>query len=210
MNETQLTDLEGDRLFNQCLRMRRSSRLRRWHTEPGMPAESVAEHSFGTALILAIIAPQASSACYQAALLHDLGEQGVGDIPVIAKWASPGLKSASDQLEERFLKQLGLTYPKLNEEELGWLHAADRLDLCFTVLEAMMAGIPDAFVIAQRIREGPSIASVLGVTRRSRQLFALWRQLTTEDITPPAAYQVLYRFMPVAIYEPESTDPPSP
>ena len=108
-----------------------AARVRRYHTVPQVGEQTVADHSFGVAVILAQMCPQEilSKGLLTAALLHDLCEDVTGDIPATAKWNYPGLKNVVDRVETDIALRRGITVG-LTTTELEWLKAADLLELC--------------------------------------------------------------------------------
>lgn len=88
----------------------RAGRVRRWHTNPGLE-QSVAEHSWGVAVLLLLENPDVSKDLLIAALLHDAHEVSFGDIPSPAKQAYPALVKAEGQDAFHFFARLGITDP---------------------------------------------------------------------------------------------------
>lgn len=105
--------------------------VRRFHTVPVTSHETVAEHSFGVAvMVLALTNNNASKNLMLAALFHDLAEQVTGDIPATAKWNHPTIKVAAQVAEHAFHTEHGLTVD-LSEREQLILKWADLLQLMF-------------------------------------------------------------------------------
>lgn len=84
-----------------------AGRVSRYHTAD-VPAQSLAEHSWGVAMICARIYPQGDgygplpARLLQAALLHDLAEVETGDVPAPTKWTNPHLDDELEDVETRF------------------------------------------------------------------------------------------------------------
>lgn len=77
--------------------------VRRFHTLPTIGSETVAEHSFGVAMLcVALTNGQPTVHLLKAALFHDLAEQFTGDVPAPTKWKHPFLKTVLEGIEEDF------------------------------------------------------------------------------------------------------------
>ena len=96
----------------------------RYHTVDLLKAETVGHHSHGVAMLCLLIDPNASRDLLVAALLHDLPEQGVGDIPSPVK-RKLQMKEELERLEAELLAEVGLEHPELTEEEHVVLKLAD-------------------------------------------------------------------------------------
>ena len=127
--------------YQNILNHRRSNNVLRFHTMPPIKPETVGHHSAGVAILCIVIAERKPSVqLLMAALLHDMHESMTGDIPAMAKWASPKLKAALEDLEHRFDKDF-LPFPSLlTGYEQRVLKQADMLDLCFKAREEMDLG----------------------------------------------------------------------
>lgn len=102
-----------------------SGKVRRWHTHPSLQ-QSVADHSWGVAVILSIINPEASKSLLIEALVHDCHELYSGDIPSPAK--NSQLRQWEGQLESDFRQRNNLPAPCLSEDDQRWLKLADLLE----------------------------------------------------------------------------------
>lgn len=71
---------------------------KRWHTHDTLRQQSVAEHSWGVALICSELMPDSLN-LMKAALYHDLAESKWGDTPYTTKRADPDLKRQVEALE---------------------------------------------------------------------------------------------------------------
>ncbi len=98
------------------------------HTCPSDAAQTIGHHSWGVAVILQYIYPDCSKAALLAALYHDVPEIETGDIPAMAKWASPELAAILGDLEERIERQLDI-HIDLAPEEAEAVKLADSIDL---------------------------------------------------------------------------------
>lgn len=111
-----------------------AGRVRRFHTVPSHPHQTVAEHSWGVAMILLFIYPGASASMLLVALTHDVGERVSGDAPGHAKWSNPDFARMIEAIEQRELERLNIPHPALPGSELtrvqvSALKCADLLDL---------------------------------------------------------------------------------
>ncbi|AHJ10538.1 hypothetical protein Spp001_30 [Shewanella phage Spp001] len=108
----------------------RSGGVERYHAQPDVPAQSTAEHMWGVAiLMLKFYGRDLSTKLLAAALTHDCGEVGIGDVPSPTKRASPEVKATFDRLEEEMLIKLGVNWVgTLSEEETIALKICDVLE----------------------------------------------------------------------------------
>jgi 5'-deoxynucleotidase YfbR-like HD superfamily hydrolase len=104
----------------------KSGYVTRFHANPDVPAETLAEHHARVAQILFAIC-QPSTELIFAALHHDCGELIVGDLPWPFKRANPELAAMHREAEDRALTGiLGRSF-RLSEREAGLLRLADRI-----------------------------------------------------------------------------------
>jgi 5'-deoxynucleotidase YfbR-like HD superfamily hydrolase len=111
----------------------RSGSVTRWHSNPDVPAQTLADHHGRVAQIVAFFWPDKPHLLYSA-LHHDCGELMVGDVSSPAKEANPKLKAVLEEAEAEARKEMGLkpfaaSYPALR--------FADRLEAyCYVSLHA--------------------------------------------------------------------------
>lgn len=111
-------------LFRQL----RAGYCHRWHANPELAGtETVAEHSARVARILLHFWPNASARLLTAALIHDDGEMGLGDVAGPAKRRDLELARRMDVAEAAQRRKLGLPEPVLDDFEARALHLADKL-----------------------------------------------------------------------------------
>lgn len=112
--------------------IRRGGGVRRYHTEPTIRQQNVAEHSWGVAQLVAEVYPNASSTLLLAALNHDVAEYYTGDIPAPVKWECPGIREYLDPIERRFWADVGGEYALTNHEYqiLKWCDSAELVLWC--------------------------------------------------------------------------------
>lgn len=108
-----------------------AGRVKRYHTTD-IPAQSLAAHSWGVALIVTKIYPkpmEPTGRLLMAALTHDLAESETGDIPAPLKWKSRSMDSLLDRLEKEFNVTNGIDWD-LTQAEKRLLQWADTFELC--------------------------------------------------------------------------------
>lgn len=108
--------------------LRRSGRVRRYHTEELLKPQDVAQHSYGVAWLCWWLTEGAASApLVLHALAHDAAEHGLGDIPSPTK-RELGIRHQVDAAEARLMALHGVVLPDLSEFETKVLKLADALD----------------------------------------------------------------------------------
>lgn len=86
----------------------RAGRVRRFHAQPLIGEQTVADHSWGVAMTVWQIAEDnLTKELLIAALTHDLAEVATGDTPAPAKWRWPKLKSVLEECEAEANSLLG-------------------------------------------------------------------------------------------------------
>lgn len=102
---------------------------RRWHRHPRLADthDPVGAHQGRVALLALILFPTAH-AVHRAAIMHDMGEAAVGDVPNPVKNRNPDLKLALDRIEAEAMSDLGLPSVALDERERDMLRLCDKLD----------------------------------------------------------------------------------
>lgn len=100
----------------------------RWHANPDLAhiRETLAEHHARVAQIILALHPAPSLKLIDAALHHDAGEPGIGDLTGPAKKQNPALAFALDCAEEAAREALGCNII-LEAEDRLWLKMADSL-----------------------------------------------------------------------------------
>ena len=116
--------------MTDILKTWQSGYIRRFHTTPHAVPQEIGTHAWGVAVLITLLHPNPRAELLKYALLHDTGEYCTGDVPSIAKWASPEVKKELDKLEERFLRGvLQLELPELDVYDKVWLKQCDMLDM---------------------------------------------------------------------------------
>lgn len=103
----------------------RSGSVARWHTNPDVPAQTLADHHGRVAQIILFFWPKAPPALLYAALHHDCGELIVGDVPSPTKRAHPELDRALAAAEAIACASMGVDAIDQTNERLRF---ADRLE----------------------------------------------------------------------------------
>jgi len=110
--------------------------VRRFHTVAdysGGVQQSVAEHSWGVALILKELCDRTRvdmpTALLFAALVHDAEEAYIGDMPAPTKWRFPALAAEMRVAEESVRRELRLEAANFPEPLIALLKWADGLEL---------------------------------------------------------------------------------
>lgn len=116
-------------LLHRMEMWRQGMGVRRFHTWPTVGEQTVGHHSCGVALVVVLCHPDPSSALLTAALVHDLSEGVLGDVPATTKWRSPLLQEEWHKLERQVDGAMGLlpTHP-LSDEDSYCLLAADAME----------------------------------------------------------------------------------
>ncbi len=152
-----------------------AGRVRRFHTVPSHPHQTVAEHSWGAVMILLYIYPGATASCVRYMLAHDLGERTTGDIPAHAKWANERFKAALEEVEDAELKRLGFDDSAIPLAEKAAMKCADLLDLLLFCRR--FPSDRDMAIICLRVEMylNEHVATLLEPYPRARELIA-WGQ----------------------------------
>lgn len=129
---------------------------RRWHTNPTLKDQDLAQHQWGVAMIIREIAP-GNLYLLEAALTHDLGESVTGDTPYLGKTKYPKLKEAADFAEAEFAVRHSIPYGvEFTDEEKHCLRWADMFEaLLFARREVAMGNqymqkVTDTAIMALR------------------------------------------------------------
>ena len=102
---------------------------RRWHRHAHLADthDPIAGHQGRVALLALMMFPTAH-ALHRAAIMHDMGEAAVGDVPNPVKNANPDLKRALDRIEAEAMVEIGLPGVDLDDRERDMLRLCDKLD----------------------------------------------------------------------------------
>ena len=106
-----------------------AGRVKRWHAFPIIGEQTVADHSWGVALIVVEIAEDyLSENLMRAALTHDVAELDTGDIPYGAKRRWPHLAAALDKCETEVEQEYNIDWT-LSQKQREILKWADMFEL---------------------------------------------------------------------------------
>lgn len=102
----------------------------RWHTNPLFAAsgDRVDGHSARVAILILQFMPDAPAELLRAAVVHDLGENAVGDLASPVKRRNPGLYAELEALEAEALAVMGFDFPELPQDLAALLALCDGLD----------------------------------------------------------------------------------
>jgi 5'-deoxynucleotidase YfbR-like HD superfamily hydrolase len=100
----------------------------RFHAVPGMTKQTVAEHSWGVAVILIQILPEACGSVLRHALFHDIAEVETGDIPHPFKQKHLVINDYIKQEELNVFARYGIRQEWLTDRETHAIKIADCLD----------------------------------------------------------------------------------
>ena len=107
----------------------RATFTRRWHRHADLAytVDPVSGHQGRVALLALILFPTAY-AVHRAAIMHDMGEASVGDVPNPVKNRNPDLKLILDRIEGEAMAALSLPEVSLSVVEKDMLRLCDKLD----------------------------------------------------------------------------------
>ena len=132
-------------MLEQLRKIRDAGSITRFHTARVIKEETVAQHSYGVAtIVLTLTRGTASRDLIIAALLHDLGEAAIGDIPSPVKASLP--QETQDAMEKMETDAIMDMFPRLAEdmslepEDVHTLHVADRMDGLMKCIEELQMG----------------------------------------------------------------------
>lgn len=126
----------------------KSGDVERFHSIPNVRKQTIAAHSWGVAVIINHIYPEASKDLILEALYHDTAEACTGDIPAPVKRASPQIKLLLDGMEHDWRMTRDIPVAELSEEETVVLKIADALDGMMYCLSRRLSGEHGGVAIA--------------------------------------------------------------
>jgi 5'-deoxynucleotidase YfbR-like HD superfamily hydrolase len=126
----------------------------RFHTRMGLKPITDAAHSHGVAMLCYLLWEADADttdlgSLLAAALVHDLAEQSVGDVPAPTKWALLGLAEQLEGLEQEVLRKYSFNI-NLCEEERRLLRLADSLEGLLYCANELNLGNRKSIVIGNR------------------------------------------------------------
>lgn len=119
----------------------RDSFVRRWHTSPDMShtTDFNCSHQGRVALLVLSLFPDAGIDLLRAAITHDQGEAGVGDVAFPVKQKNPKLAKQLDDMEADHIAMRGLPPINLSAPDERRLKLCDRLDAVLWMLKCSPA-----------------------------------------------------------------------
>jgi 5'-deoxynucleotidase YfbR-like HD superfamily hydrolase len=113
--------------------------VQRYHTARTLRVQTVADHSWGVAALVAKVYPAAGPTLFRAALFHDVSETFTGDIPATAKWKHPELRAAENAASTHYNTMLGIEH-ELSGFEYSILKWCDMMELLLWCAEEARMG----------------------------------------------------------------------
>jgi 5'-deoxynucleotidase YfbR-like HD superfamily hydrolase len=110
------------------LKVLEGGEVKRYHTMPTIGEQTVANHSWGVAVILSWLKPDISPKALLKALTHDVAEKQTGDMPAPTKWNYTKLAKELSKVEKKVEKELGVDY-ELTQEESEYFKQSDLFEL---------------------------------------------------------------------------------
>lgn len=146
----------------------KSGSVSRWHANPDVPAQSLADHQCRVAQIGLFFWPNCEASLLYAALHHDCGELIVGDVPKPSKDDDPELAALLHLREAVARASMGIDVIDHNDPRLIF---ADRLEAyTYVALHCHhLLGQPEW---VRALVELGEMADALGVSKRLTEWFA--------------------------------------
>lgn len=151
--------------------------VKRYHTVTTLVQETVGHHSHGVAMMTMLIDPAASRELLLAALMHDLAEHQVGDIPSPAK-REYGIGEQVSELEDRLMRAAGLVIPDLNAKDARTLKLADIAQGALFCAREMSLGNQRMKTVFDRYM---SYAQTMLLVGREREVFNIIEEISNEQ-----------------------------
>lgn len=126
-----------------------SSGVSRFHAVPGLAQQTIAQHSWGVAILCQYFNPMCRKELILSALTHDCTELITGDIPATAKWESNELKVILDQIESKTEQEWGIQF-QLDDDEKRLLKLCDGLEGMNYCIERRKLGELEASTVFYR------------------------------------------------------------
>ncbi len=116
----------------------KAGKVRRFHTEQMLTVQTVADHSWGVAVLARRFYPDYHK-LVGAALFHDAEEKDVGDMPAPAKWINPNVVKELRVAEAQIRRLHNIPVVDLEDHEKNALKVCDYLELmCHCLMEIRM------------------------------------------------------------------------
>jgi HD domain len=117
-----------------------SGSVKRFHATPGIPAQTVAEHSWRVALLARHLWGEPTAREWLLYLTHDCGEAWTGDVPAPFKWDYPIAAKLLNLAELEARESFGVQVVDVTPGEHLRLKIADGFELLLTALERRREG----------------------------------------------------------------------
>ncbi|MFH0971364.1 MAG: HD domain-containing protein [Candidatus Micrarchaeota archaeon] len=157
--------------------LKRISRSGWWHCKINDP-ESVADHSFRTALIAYALAKKENSPNPEkvafSALVHDLPEARLTDLHKLSASYIKNKKEIEAKIFKEQQSLLGFEFPKPTKSELMIIKDADLLELAFSAKEYEKEGYKETKILFNRVKKQLKSGS-------SRSLFSSLEKTAASD-----------------------------
>lgn len=139
--------------LHRIQRIRAGGAVERCHTIKHIGTYSVAEHSWGVAVLMYILWPVDFPRLAIYCLAHDVPEHWVGDVPATVKAWEAGIKESFDDMEARIFEWLNLPNDTLDlsYEDRAKLKACDQLELYFWAREQELMGNRFAYCVVKAL-----------------------------------------------------------
>lgn len=151
-------------LVEKVLTIRRGGAVTRCHTVPYQGRYTVAEHSWGVAILAMQLYPNSWLRIVEACLTHDVPELITGDIPSPVIKESAELRRKLMDMDNEILDTLDIqSYWKLTTEQDEQLLICDRLELYTWCIEQLWMGNQFVGEIIEKLEEWFNLGSRLGL-----------------------------------------------
>lgn len=167
---------------DRILAAREGGNVRRVHTAPHVGEYTVGKHSFDLAMLLIILHPNPSAELLKAALMHDIAERWVGDVPGYIKRKDPSIKASIDAAEADHARRLGFeAHEALTQDDLVWLKALDTFELWLWCLDQLAFGNQHVEAIYEDV---DTWLKTHPIPEPIREVFGIfrWRRMRHADI----------------------------
>jgi 5'-deoxynucleotidase YfbR-like HD superfamily hydrolase len=105
-----------------------SGEVQRFHAVPSVPAQSVAQHAWGVAVLVTFVKKDPRPDLIIHALSHDMAELYTGDIPFTTKREVPGMNELLDVAERTYCQNELFDLPRITKAEKLALKLCDMLE----------------------------------------------------------------------------------
>lgn len=142
---------------------RRAGLVRRYHAQPHLVPQTVAEHTWQLLRIMTTIWPDTPKNLLLYAIYHDIAEGCTGDLPYTTKLASPDIKAHMDALEDEAIKNMTKLWgtpviPLPTNEEKKFMKACELVEFAEYSWNELRMGNQYIRAVLQRVL--PRIKSV--------------------------------------------------